>query len=119
MNNFHVKVQSEGKGHFELAMRLFFGTHQTAIAYEQCKDKGLILYGSKHKDATELPYEMELGDAINFVWGWLKKTSYPQAPDHDGDNGSGFIVYNEDWGHVKDHWQAFVAIKPIWAMYGK
>lgn len=119
MDNFHVIVQSEGKSDFDIAMQLFFRRNRTAVAYEVNDEKGLIFYWAKHKDATNLPYEMELEATINFAWGWLDKVKYPSQPDHDGDNKSGFCVYNEDWGHVANKWQAFVAIKPIWAMYGK
>lgn len=63
---------------------------------------------------------MDLDETINFVWGWLEKTSpLTSEPDHDGDNGKGFFIFNESWGHVFGEWQAFIAIEPIWAMYGK
>ena len=50
---------------------------------------------------------------------WLNKADYGPQPDHDGDNGKGFRIYVEDWGHVGGRWEAFLAVAPVWAMYGK
>lgn len=53
------------------------------------------------------------------IKGWLKDADYGREPDHDGDNGKGWRVYNESWTHVAGMWQAFVAIEPCWIWYGK
>jgi hypothetical protein len=124
MDNFHVTVTSEGRDHFERALSLFFdhAPGSKAIGYQVTVEKGLILYWTKPDgvdEFQEFPYEMNLADAVNFAWGWIEKTPYPKRPDHDGDNGKGFVIYNEDWGHVNHEWEAFVAIAPVWAMYGK
>lgn len=79
----------------------------------------LILLWHEEKGALPLPYPMELDEAIPFVIGWLKKAPYGEQPDHDGDNGAGWRVYTEAWGHVAGHAYAIVGVQPAWAMYGK
>lgn len=79
----------------------------------------LIFYWTEDKDATLLPFPLDLKGAMSFVNGWLNHANYGVQPDHDGDNGKGFRVFVEDWGHVLHNWKAFVAIQPTWAMYGK
>ena len=54
-----------------------------------------------------------------FADAWLKDTHYGGAPDHDGDNGKGYRIFNEAWGHVCGMYEAFVGIEPAWLMYGK
>lgn len=70
-----------------------------------------------------LPYEMGYEAAWQFAWNWLQTPAAGQIrgpqPDHDGDNGDAWRVYNESWTHVDDRWEALVGIEPIWAMYGK
>lgn len=122
MDNFTVSIESEGRAHFERALSFFFDhvPGSKVLGYRVSEKKGLILYWSRPKGIfAEFPYEMNLGDAVNFAWGWIEKVAYPPQPDHDGDNGKGFVIYNEDWGHVDGEWEAFVAIAPVWAMYGK
>lgn len=79
----------------------------------------MILLWHEEKGALELPYALELEDAIHFVKGWLKKITYGAEPDHDGDNGKGWRVFTEQWGHVANHSYAIVGIQPKWAYYGK
>lgn len=83
------------------------------------KRKRLILFWTKHESMTPLPAPMSAEDAVSFVKAWLAATDYGSEPDHDGDNGKGFRIYNEAWTHVAGLWEAFVAIEPVWMMYGK
>lgn len=69
--------------------------------------------------STVLPFPLDLNTSISFAWHWLTTSAdYGNEPDHDGDNGKGWRVYNENWGRVGSFY-GFVAIKPAWAMYGK
>lgn len=118
---------------FKKAMSFFFNDTTKAKCFAVDPAKGLILYWAvtsrlehREEDKTSggkpimlLPYEMTFEPAVNFVWGWLQTAAYGSQPDHDGDNGKGWRVYNEAWTHVDDRWEALVAIQPIWAMYGK
>lgn len=120
MDNRQISIQAEGKSDFELAMQLISGRN-TAIAY-RVHENHLIFYWTKKESdkAVLLPFEMNVQQMTEFAWGWLSKNKpIGPAPDHDGDNEEGFKVFNEAWGHVFNEWQAFVAITPIWAMYGK
>lgn len=79
----------------------------------------LILLWHAERDALPLPYPLELDDAIQFVAGWLRNVPRGRRPNHDGDNGEGWRVFTESWGHVAGHQYAIVAAQPVWAMYGK
>lgn len=121
MNNRRIDISAEGKKDFELAIQLSMGKYEkfTTKGYRVFENK-LVLYWTKSQQSIELPYEMNIDETINFVWGWLQKTPpIEQEPDHDGDNGKGFRIFNDFWGHVFGEYQAFIAIEPIWAMYGK
>ena len=62
---------------------------------------------------------MTLEQAADFAVGWLEHADYGREPDHGGDNGKGWRLYCEDWGHVDHDHYAFAAVQPVWAMYGK
>ena len=82
----------------------------------------LILYwtnASSSGDYHPLPAPLSGNALVEFVRSWLKSVDYGPEPDHDGENGKGWTVYNERWGHVANRWEAFAAIEPTWLMYGK
>lgn len=70
-------------------------------------------------DWIPFPAPLTAEQAVETVKSWLNTADYGNQPDHDGDNGRGWRIYNESWGHVDGMWQAFVAIEPAWLMYGK
>ncbi len=86
---------------------------------EERKLKRLVLFWSDDPAMTPLPAPLEAKDAEPFVKAWLSQQNYGPQPDHDGDNGKGWRVYCESWGHVAYNYRAFVAIEPVWLMYGK
>lgn len=118
MDNRSIDLTLEGRQDFNHAMRIAIGNKKTTgyRLHENC----MVLYWTESKNSLKLPYPMDTEQTINMVWGWLEytKPDYPQ-PDHDGDNGKGFKIFNEAWGHVFGEWQAYIAIQPVWAMYGK
>lgn len=119
MDNRVFSITSEGDKDFELAMKIAFSRNNKAVGY-LVKDNVLIFYWVKSDDMIPLPYEMDVSQATEFSKGWLKSVKPSQRePDHDGDNEIGFSVWCESWGHVNSDYKAFVAIEPIWAMYGK
>jgi hypothetical protein len=81
----------------------------------------LVLGWHEFKGSQALPFPLQIEDdsAYNFIKAWLEDQNYGSQPDHDGDNGRGWRVYNESWGHVDHDPYAFLAIEPAWAMYGK
>lgn len=64
---------------------------------------------------TPLDHEQAEG----FIKAWLESIDYGVEPDHDGNNGKGWRVYNESWAHVDTNHYVFAAIEPHWNMYGK
>ncbi len=70
-----------------------------------------------------LPYTMNLKAAAQFAWNWLQTPDAGSirgnAPDTDGDVGSAWRVYNEEWNKVDCYSEGLVAILPVWAIYGK
>lgn len=121
-----------------LALQVAFSQHRSAMGWQveavlrdekqaipggewganQAKER-LVLYWAKDNGAT--PFMSPLGrDEIRpMIESWLKEADYGAEPDHDGDNEKGCRVYNESWGHVGGQWAAFVAIEPVWLLYGK
>lgn len=132
MDNKHIDLTLEGKTNFERAMQIACSSHTSIVGWtiyetesedKKTKFKHLVLHWcipDRNTTINKFPFEMDTKQATEFAWGWLDKepVAYGQ-PDHDGDNGKGFHLFNESWGHVAGDWSAFVAIKPIWAMYGK
>ena len=116
MDNFKIDITSEGDTQFKTAMTFF--RHSKVTGY-RVDGKRLILYWTKSDKATPMLYEMTLPQAAEFVLGWLSNQDYGREPDHDGDNGKGWRLYNEAWGHIGTEYQAFVAVEPVWAWYGK
>ncbi len=125
MDNFKIEIVSEGRKEFEAALRIAFAhaPGSKATHYAILPDKGMVFYWHEPESnfkAVALPSEIDVEEAVVLAWAWLtKKADYEGEPDHDGDNGKGYRIYNEDWGHVHGSHYAFVAIEPAWAMYGK
>lgn len=72
------------------------------------------------KDFTKLLVPLTAETAVDVVLEWLKtEGEYDSQPDHDGDNGRSFRIYNGSWGYIDHNQYTFVAIEPRWAMYGK
>lgn len=119
MDNFHIDIVCEGDNALKLAVKIAFTQHRKAVAFRICEKNGLVIYWMPGKGSQPLPYAYDADDVALMATKWLQEQSYGSEPDHDGDNGRGWRVYNEEWGHVDDDYAAFLAIKPAWAMYGK
>lgn len=126
MDNRRIDVTTQGRKSFGMAMELVFAGAPggKATHFAVLKDRGLVLaWSAPGFTAQRLPYSMTCEQAAEFAWGWLSsdeaRVFLGSEPDYDGDNGAGFRVYNEDWGRVAHDPCAFVAILPVWAMYGK
>lgn len=127
MDNFSFKITSEGDPEFRRALALAFNLKCCAkVTHFAITPKyGLVFFwhtpGKLPDDASAhlLPYPMHDEELINFAAGWLRSADYGPQPNHDGDNGKGWTIYNEAWGHVMESPYAVIAIKPAWAMYGK
>ena len=119
MDNFRVDIVSEGEKQLAKALSLFRGG---AIGYRvenKKKPPTLLLYCYESPNCIRFPTELSLDKCIPMILEWLKDVPYGTEPDHDGDNGKGWRIFNEDWGHVFGEHEVFVGIQPKWAMYGK
>lgn len=124
MDNRIISVRSEGRKAFELAFQLFWDNcpGKKVSHFRHDATFGMILYWHETSGTQKLPYDMDLTAACDMAWGWLTsqpKDAYGDALDHDGSNGKGFHMFNEAWGHVDGSSYAVLAVKPIWAWYGK
>jgi hypothetical protein len=120
-DNKGLLVVNEGRAMFEHAMRLAFDGYSLARNYFVSDKDGLVLLWSDDTaaKAQPLPYPMNVDSAIPLVWNWLEQADYGRQPDHDGDNGKGWTLHRDGWGHVGGSHYAIVGIRPTWAMYGK
>jgi hypothetical protein len=124
MDNRLISVQSEGRTAFNLAFQLLFDNApgDKVTHYIEHHKSGLILLWSEEGKAIKLPVPLGWKDAADLSWTWLNDQDtklYHEYLDHDGSNGRGFRVYNEDWGHVGGYSYAVLGVIPVWAWYGK
>lgn len=127
MDNFKIDVTSEGAENFKLAMRLAFlgkSRHSgySATHYADLGEKGLAFYWTDCPGALKLPCKLDAEGAADLALRWMAECPDEKRQgwcDHDGSNGHGFRVYNDDWGHVAGAWQGICAVQPVWAWYGK
>lgn len=115
MDNKRIDVTSEGPVDFETVFSLF---DNKTVAYTSTFNR-LTFYWVEAKNTLKLPYPMLPAEAAKFAYNWLKHSEYGPKPDIDGSCKHGWRIFNEAWGHVGGHSEAFIAIEPAWAMYGK
>jgi len=130
MDNKVFNVNGESKEKLIKTMELAFG-RETAKSWFFDKEKGLIFYwllsGRENKSSTDFPSPLDAIRAADTAWDWLQGKEagsmscdgWDANADHDGDNGKGFRVYCEDWGHVGDNVYAIIAVRPAYMWYGK
>ncbi len=131
MDNRIFNVNGKGEESLLKTLELAFlqSGYKTAVAWRVTEKHGLILYwalSSNHnKDISKFPSPVTANEVLPTVLAWLNSdaktemTGWDRDADHDGDNGKGWRVFCEDWGHVADDWSAFIAIKPAMMWYGK
>ena len=115
-------IQSEGRETFNKAFELVWkiAGNRTATYYFMHKSSMVLCWcETDMKIGVRLPYPMNMEAARDFMWHWLSNAPYPVDPDIDGDVSKGWRIYNEDWGHVADHWQAFLAVEPVHMLHGR
>jgi hypothetical protein len=118
MDNFKIDVTCEGETAMRHVISIALTQHKEVKAYAITEKHGLVLYWTEADGATNLPYSFDTEATVGLVMGWLKErkdSEYRDYCDHDGHNGKGWRVYNdEDLG-----WKALLAVTPNWAWYGK
>jgi len=118
MDNFALDITSIENQQLRNAFKLF-SLVRDVVGYSVNDDKEIIFYHSDSPAMHKLPFKMTLEQAADFAYGWLRQANYGPTPDHDGDNEKGWRLYCEQWGFVHGDRNAFAAVQPIWAMYGK
>lgn len=100
------------------AVTEYWGSPTTRHSVKHVEDAGgtptLVFLWHAERDAVPLPYPMDMESAINMASGWLREVPRGRQPDHDGDNGLGWRVFTEAWGHVLGLSYAIVGIQPAW-----
>lgn len=131
MDNRVISIKSHGRKDFDLSFELMFeSATRRATHYYDHIVKGFVLLWHEDnlmdrgstKPALALPFKMAWKECSDMAWGWLQeqpKERYTDYIDHDGSDGKGFHIYNEDWGHVAGSHYGILAVQPIWAWYGK
>lgn len=124
--NVNGRLDRDGPELLLATLKLAFRrSRKTAKAWRIDKKLGLVLYWTDHPEATNFLATMDAEHLFPPILWYLKSkpdcetVGVDSNADHDGDNGPGWRVYCEDWGHVGGHWQAFLAIKPAFMWYGK
>lgn len=132
MDNRKISIQSCGRKDFDLSFELVFNgaPGRRATHYLDHPEKGFVLLWSEAnlsvcgqvKPALALPFKMAWKECADMAWGWLSEQPeerYEDYLDHDGSNGKGFRIYNEDWAGVAGSNYGILAVQPIWTWYGK
>lgn len=60
-----------------------------------------------------LPEPIRAHAAASMAWDWLKTADFGDD-ENDGATYRGWRVFNHEHGMVDGHWDAFVAIRPMW-----
>lgn len=124
MDNRKFFIKAEGRDAFDLAMKVAFNSkygREKASHYSEVHG-ALIFHWLDEKNAIKLPIPLGWKEAADLGWNWLDSQpdeKYLDYLDHDGSNGHGFVVSNDEWNRVKDTSYGFVRIQPCWAWYGK
>jgi len=103
------------------SLEIAFADHSRATHYKKDKNR-LVLAWTNVNDGEykEFPFPLTVDEAEGFIKRWLsEEAEYGPEEDTDGHCSRSWHIFNEYWGHVEGKWQAFVAIEPEWAVYGK
>lgn len=132
MDNRIFNVNGKGAEALRSTLQLVFnqeGEKTTCKAWKFSQKHGLVLFwwAEEGNGRNKLPSELTAEECLPMVWAWLhgeeaktvELTGWDKAVDHDGDNGEGWRVYCEDWGHVAGEHSAICAVKPVVLWYGK
>lgn len=123
--NVTVIVKNRTKEAFELGMKLISIDEIPFNGQFKCNGYKIIdneLFLSRYSDKCEkFPYEYNLGQTIEFAWGWYENNKKPNGnePDTDGSTEVAFELSTERTGVGSKDWGMFCSIKPIWFVYGK
>jgi hypothetical protein len=118
----NFKIDIAWKGPLLKAMEIAFSNWPGAKSYIIDPKKGLIFCWTDTDSAhalVQFPFKMDAKGAADFAERWLAEQEYGREPDHDGSNGKGWRIYNDQWSRVDGYTYSICAVQPCWMMYGK
>lgn len=74
-----------------------------------------LFWTDNHIDIARFPAPLGAEAAVHVVAAWLDQVKYGPRPNTDGSTKKGWRVCSPGF----QPWQAFVAIEPVWLVYGK
>ena len=123
-----IKVLGIGEDCFKSVMSLIgkYGFYHKVEGYK-IENNNLLFYWCKDTEecACPFPYDMTLGQAAEFAWGWLQNTQPNwEKPDTDGSVVKGWNLVSSDLcyeslGSCCCEGYCFIKITPTWVVYGK
>ena len=82
-------------------------------------DRLILVWSTQSPGSHPLPAPLKGEALVGFVRSWLETVDYGKEDDTDGHCKKGWHVYNDAWGYIDGDPYAFVAIEPVWLVYGK
>lgn len=124
MDNFQFDITSDGN--LEQWLTLCMSHNRRSVGYivdKRVSGPDRLIFFWTEPEANErinvFPGSADAKLLSAIIQSWLDEVPYGGQPDHDGSNKKGFRLYNEAWGHIGSHREAFLAVEPAWALYGK
>lgn len=68
--------------------------------------------------ATAFAEPIRAEAAARMAWDWLQTAAYGDD-ENDGATYRGWRVFNDEHGIVDGHWEAFLAVRPMWIYLSK
>jgi hypothetical protein len=119
MDNFHLDFTSDNHEAFVAAFGLLRQARWVkGYKHDKVNNRLVLYWAAEEPGVTELPFPMDLTEAAEFAWGWLRHAGYGPEPDHDGSNHKGYRVYAASYG-MGESYRALVVVEPRWAEFGK
>jgi hypothetical protein len=129
MDNRVFNINGEGDEMLKRVIKLAFeqSGFDECVAWWESNKYGLVLLWHTSENSFPMPSPLDAEQSAIMASAWLngkfarnvELDDWDADMDHDGDNGMGWRVYCEDWGHVGHDSRAIVAIKPAFMWYGK
>ena len=118
-DNLYINVNGNTEERLRKVLSLF--DYKTICGYRDENNMKLILFYSSHSSYNPFMSSLPIEDCAPLIINWINnKAIFAPEPDHDGINVKGWVAFNEEWGHIKPYgYNACVAIKPCWMMFGK
>lgn len=123
MDNPELRVNGEGRERLLKAMDLAFGLHGACKGWCVIDDTLILLWHLEKDDNTFLAPITKPEEIVDTILNWLKMQP-PSAysndlADRDVDQSKGWLLFVEQWGHVKGATYAICGIRPHYLWAGK